>query len=272
MDRETFDIIKTKAAGFAFSSFEYLEYEHAASYQVVADMSGLILISGRNEAERCEEACWAANDARTLIEAALQCGRPLLVRFVPEEWKPALIKQGFTEYAIFRDYRIDSLKDQGPPSPDCTPLEEPEYEQAAAVTAACRMQSRGFHGETPEWIANWMNGNDPGAGACRSRDCTILARRQGAKPVGIVCIAIYGDDSPKGPIVWIREIAVAPEYQGRGYGKALLQSALAYGAERGAKRAFLAADDLNEGAIALYRSAGFEPDMSEAQIDMICEM
>jgi ribosomal protein S18 acetylase RimI-like enzyme len=62
-----------------------------------------------------------------------------------------------------------------------------------------------------------------------------------------------------------------PEFQGRGCGKALLQSALAYGLEHGAKRAFLMADDCNTGAIALYRRMGFEPNMSEAQIDLIYE-
>jgi ribosomal protein S18 acetylase RimI-like enzyme len=116
-----------------------------------------------------------------------------------------------------------------------------------------------------------MRGEDPDAGACGSRDYTILACREDGQPVGVVCVALYGDKSAKGPIVWIREIAVMPEYQGRGCGKALLQSALAYGIKHGAKRAFLMADDCNTGAIALYRRMGFEPNMSEAQIDLIYE-
>ena len=116
-----------------------------------------------------------------------------------------------------------------------------------------------------------MHGEDPDASACGSRYSTILACRENERLVGVVCVAIYGDESAKGPVLWIREIAVTPEYQGRGYGKALLQSALSYGAERGAKRAFLMADDCNAGAIALYRKMGFEPNTSEAQIDLLYE-
>jgi len=271
MGRETFDKLKAKATAFAFSSFEYLEYDHVASYHVIADSPDLILLAGYNDATGCREAHWAADDPYVLAAAVKGQGSPSLVTFVPENWKALFIAQGFAEYGVMREYWITTLQDPGYPALHCTTLEEPEYAQAAAVTVSCRWQSREFHGETAEWVAEWMQGRDPDACACGSRDCTILACRENGKPVGVVCIAIYGDESPKGSVVWVREIAVIPEYQGRGYGRALLQSALAYGAEHGAKRAFLMADDCNTVATKLYRSLGFVPNMNEAQIDLIYE-
>jgi hypothetical protein len=199
MDKEVFDSLKTKSGAFAYSSFEYLEYEHAADYRVIADSSELILISGHNAAAGCEEACWAADKPQALIEAVRRLAGPVLVAFVPESWKALFHEQGYKEYGILREYWIAALQSPCRPLRDCTPLEESEYEQAAAVTVSCRGQSREFHGETAEWIAGWMRGEDPDAGACGSRDYTILACRENGTPVGVVCVALYGDRAQKGP-------------------------------------------------------------------------
>ncbi len=272
MDRGTFVALKARAESFVYTSFTYLEYEHVATYHVVANSPGLILISGYNDAAGYREAHWAAGDFETLVEIIKELGRPILVPFIPEDWKAMFMEQGFTEYGILREYWIEALQDPGQPLRNCTALTDSEYEQAAAVTVSCQNQSREFHGETAEWLAGWVRGEDADAYACGARDCAILACRENGQPIGIVCVAIYGDESPKDPIVWVREIAVLPDYQGRGYGRALLQSALSYGTLHGAKRAFLMADDCNVVAISLYRSMGFVPNMNEAQIDLICEV
>lgn len=99
----------------------------------------------------------------------------------------------------------------------------------------------------------------------------MLACREGDEIAGVACVALYGDESAKGPVLWLRELAVTPARQGRGYGKALVLSALGYARARGARRAFLMADERNAGAISLYRAAGFLPGADEAQIDMIYE-
>jgi ribosomal protein S18 acetylase RimI-like enzyme len=147
-------------------------------------------------------------------------------------------------------------------------IKKDEFEQASGVTRSCRLQSREFQGETPEWTSEWVSGNDPNAKACGSTDCNILVHRMDNKLVGIVCVAIYGHESEKGAIVWIREIAVRPEFQGQGIGRKLLLQGLKYGIEHGAKRAFLAADEYNHNAIKLYQSVGFVP-KDGPQIDMI---
>ncbi len=83
-------------------------------------------------------------------------------------------------------------------------------------------------------------------------------------------MGIYGDESKKGPVLWLREIAVLPQEQGKGIGRKLILQSLGYGKERGAKRAFLMADDCNTNAIGLYKSVGFVPS-EDAEINMVSE-
>lgn len=56
----------------------------------------------------------------------------------------------------------------------------------------------------------------------------------------------------------INNLAVRAEYQGRGFGTALLRHVLDVGAERGAARATLEVRRSNEAAIRLYERLGFE--------------
>jgi ribosomal-protein-alanine N-acetyltransferase len=56
----------------------------------------------------------------------------------------------------------------------------------------------------------------------------------------------------------VLNLAVASAERGKGHGRWLLQLALQVGAGRGARRALLEVRRSNEGALALYRSVGFE--------------
>lgn len=76
-------------------------------------------------------------------------------------------------------------------------------------------------------------------------------------------------DNIKGPVLWIREIDVMPSYRGRGYGKRLLEQALAYGISKGMKRGFLHCDVENKNAISLYNQFGFFSKPGRGQINMI---
>ncbi|MCL2462672.1 MAG: GNAT family N-acetyltransferase [Defluviitaleaceae bacterium] len=144
-----------------------------------------------------------------------------------------------------------------------------EYAAASDVTMSVRFQSREFAGESPEWFESWVKGSDPNAAEVGATDCSVIVHREGTMLAGVVCVGIYGYDSPKGAVLWVREIAVRPEFQGRGVGRKLLQQALAYGTAKGAKRAFLIADNCNANAIHLYKSAGFAAREDEVQLDMV---
>ncbi len=101
-----------------------------------------------------------------------------------------------------------------------------------------------------------------------SKDCNILVHKENGIMVGIAHVAIYDHESKKGPVLWLREIAVVPEMQGKGFGRKLILQAVQYGKERGAVRAFLMADDCNYNAAGLYKSIGFVPN-DDVEINMV---
>ena len=111
-------------------------------------------------------------------------------------------------------------------------------------------------------MENWLSGEEG------VRFPAVLLHRENGKAAGIICIGLYGFDSAQGPVLWIRELAVCPEYQNRGIGRKLLLQAFQYGKEHGAYRSFLAADENNIKAIHMYRSLGFTANPLEKQIDM----
>lgn len=85
----------------------------------------------------------------------------------------------------------------------------------------------------------------------------------GQEGSGIVCrengrVVAYGG------VFWgcdegqITNVAVRPEFRRRGYGEAILSGLLSLAKERGCAEVSLEVRVSNEGAIALYRKAGFE--------------
>jgi ribosomal protein S18 acetylase RimI-like enzyme len=123
-------------------------------------------------------------------------------------------------------------------------------------------------GQTVEWITGWMSGKNDEAARIALKGNTILTHTEGGKIAGIICVGIYGHKSEKGAVLWVREIAVHPDYQRRGIATKLLRQAMEYGAMHGAKRAFLAADETNLGAIKLYERMGFVRNEDECETSM----
>ncbi len=269
IEREAFEALKRRAAAFLYTSLTYLEYETIEAYDVLTAAETLILLAGEKTAAGVRELHWAANEPDAIIGAARDQGADTLVTFVPEVWRQRMIESGFAEAGILREYWIFGLKEAYHPRIACAPIGPEECGEAALVTRRCHMQSREFYGETEESVAAWLNGGNPDAEACGVRHSAVLACREDGRMTGVVLTGVYNYEGKRGPILWVRELAVLPEDQGRGYGRALLESALQYGLGHGAKNAFLMADDCNAGAIALYRKIGFTPNMDEAQIDLI---
>lgn len=78
----------------------------------------------------------------------------------------------------------------------------------------------------------------------------------GEQAVGIV--RGTDDEYEDQKIMNIGPVAVIPEYQGRGLGRYLLRSVIAFGKEKGYERAILCVNAENEGAKSLYLKEGFE--------------
>jgi aminoglycoside 6'-N-acetyltransferase I len=56
--------------------------------------------------------------------------------------------------------------------------------------------------------------------------------------------------------LWINEIGAAPEYQGRGVGRQMLDAMLGHARELGCRKSWVLTDRENAAAMALYRGAG----------------
>ncbi|BCJ93672.1 hypothetical protein acsn021_12410 [Anaerocolumna cellulosilytica] len=258
--------IQSKLADYTYSSMQYLEHSDVSQYEVILKRDGCILLYGFNEKEGCHEYHFAANTPDDILKEVQdnQC----LITFVPEEWITEFEKAGFVVCAAFCDYFMDSLEDAlGCGEPEF--LKRNECKEAADVTIACRGQSRGFHGETTEWITDWIDtSKDAGCDLEYLHRALLIERNEQAEIVGIVVTALYGFESEKGAVSWIREVAVKPAYQRKGIARKLITQALHYGKNHGARRAFLAADACNIHAIHLYESIGFRAG-KDKQINMI---
>lgn len=268
MKKLDFEEIKKKADRFSHSSLNYTEYEDIADYNFETASDDLVLLCGYNTEAKCREYHWAADNAGSLAEH-LKCETAFFITFIPKEWVHELEGAGLRVRNAWHDYFLSNLdKIDVEACHDADFLTSQECAQASEATQACVGQSRGFTGQTPEWIANWIGGANADV-----KNAAILVSRAGDGEivgiVGLVCTGTYANESEKGPTAWIREAAVIPSYQNRGIARKLIMQALAYQKRNGATRAFLACDENNENAIHLYTSIGFLPSDEESETDMI---
>lgn len=255
--------ITEQLESFTYTSLAYTPYEYISDCTILIDTSDLILIQGRNEELSMIELYFCTNSIRILLEAIDEIKKPLYMQFVPNSYVEEFRSHGFNSFAHYRE--MYSFNIEGDSSVNVLSIEDAK--EAAAVTRSCRLQSRGFLGETTEWAENWMQGKDPNASYCKYS--AFLATKYEGTITGIIAVTLYSFDKPEGPTLWIREVAVRKEYQHSGYGKQLLSQAFAYGARYKAAKAFLMADVLNTNALSLYQQFGFTYNEDEGQIDMI---
>ena len=286
MKRQEFEQIKENAEQFSYTSLAYTEYEEVSEYEVLAQNADVLLLGGENKEARSYEIHWAANTPEALI-ASVKPRKEGLITFIPKEWVAAMEASGFQIRNAWHDYFADELTAACEENTAAYEFLTPaECELASEITQSCRNQSRGFTGQTKEWFLHWIGSENEDA-----RHASVLVYRvadersdngisehemlaeekvEAGKMVGVLCVGIYGEGADK--TLWIREVAVLPEYQNQGIARKLLKQAFAYGIEYGATKAFLAADEQNAGAIHLYQSMGFVASTEEAQIDMVWQV
>ena len=244
---------------------EYCSFEEVEGYELLYNTAELLLLRGFNTETGGIEYRWAANRVQEVIQGVRD--EACALTFVPREWLPAFESAGFHVRNAWHDYFLASLEAIGDEESAAELLTERDCGMVSEVTLSCRGRSRGFSGQTVAWVKAWLSGADDSV-----RNPAILAHKvENGRIAGIVCTGVYGYGSEKGPVAWIREVAVRPEYQNRGIARGLIRQALSYGKKHGAARAFLATDECNENAIHLYRSLGFQPSGEDSQIDVCNE-
>ena len=232
-----------------------------SGFAVEADERNIILLYGMNEDFGLMQCHYAFNELDCFLSRT-EGMSDFIMTFVDESFVEKLKGCGFKLFGVWRDYFNNDLSSYETFGP-FEYLKKADYKRASDITLACRLQSRGFMGQTEEWIAGWAEGGKMGVS-----DPAILTCSQNGALAGIVCVGIYGHESEKGAVLWVRELAVPPDYQRRGIAAKLMQQALGYGKSHGAKRAFLIADDMNLGAIHLYKKMGFVPNENECETAM----
>lgn len=137
-------------------------------------------------------------------------------------------------------------------------IKENEYQVASEITKSCKDYSRGFKGESSEWIKEWNE----------SENSCIFVAEKNDEVIGICCVSLYGFESEKGVVLWLREVAVNPKYHSQKIGLNLVIFAINWGKINGAVRSFLACDIENRKAIKLYEGLGYQRKAKRGQINM----
>ena len=253
MKQNEYERIQENLEQYQYHSMKYIEFEDVKEYHCIRDDKNLILICGRDEETGMRQVHWAANEVEELVKGlreikAIMVSETTRLSFVPKDWVKPISEEGYEVFAIWRDYFIHNLnsclkEDDKRYNYSYECLTEKECKRASEVTYACKRQSRGFTGQSEQWMREWIANTENSAINSGAKDATVLIHRDEEGIIdGIVCASIYGHESQNGAIVWIREIAVEPNSQGKGIGRSLLIQALQYGKQHGAVRAFLAAD------------------------------
>lgn len=210
---------------------------------------------------------WAGNNLHDIIEEIKRLSEAfsdsLHMEFIPERFVPVFESMGFEiecEYLDFwidpllnipsREYRSDLLLRDAAIS---------EYSDVREITRECSTCSRGFTVEDEESLRTWQ----------QNRESRVVIATNSNVIVGYCLTAIYGRQSEKGPVVWIRELATRPCFHRNGYASVLLNYVLNWGIRNGATRSFLACDVENTPAINLYRKFGFRENPGRGQINMV---
>ncbi|MEG2091062.1 GNAT family N-acetyltransferase [Niameybacter sp.] len=259
--------IQSRLDDFKYNSLKYTEFESIKTYNILYNDENIILIYGYNSEDKLNQYHWACNRVEILLKAMNSENTDVLITFIPKEWVNPLKQADFEMYAVWNDYFSESIN-LADTKVDIDKIQANEYDKVSEVTLACRGQSRGFSGQTTEWVRQWVEGREP-ALPSHAINSTILVKRLNTNVVGAICIATYAHESEKGAILWLREVAVHPNYQRKGIARELIKQAYQYGKTVGATRAFLMADECNEHAIHLYESMGFKGCPDEVEINMI---
>lgn len=185
----------------------------------------------------------------------------IFIEFIPESFLDDMINVGFnivSEWIDFFNEDLQALNINAKNSINIRTLKDHEITMASKVTKSCLNYSRGFTGESEEIIKEWYN----------TENSCLFAAELDNEVVGICFVKLYGFDSEKGTILWIRELAVNPKYHSKGIGGELIISGIKWGIEKGAKRSFLACDAENVHAIRLYERLNYKRKSKRGQINM----
>ncbi|HPA93260.1 MAG TPA: GNAT family N-acetyltransferase [Petrotogaceae bacterium] len=265
-----FKELKKKAADHIYSSLSYVSAEDMGdviqNFFVVCD-KGVFIIS---EEKKQYHVLWACDDFSFVVDNIRKFideyndfreEKRIFIEFVQPKDVVGLAKIGFKIVSEWLDYWVEDINKidiQRERFSQVFTISEDEYYAASGITLRCAGQSREYEGEDYTFVREWA----------RSRNSKVLVYKQDENVCGVCFISIYRSASAKANVLWVRELAVDPLYQGKGVATVLLNKALEYGKNWGAYKSFLAVDRENFRAVRIYEKIGFHPKAGHGQINM----
>lgn len=262
ISEELFNNIILKSKKFKYSSMEYVEYEELKYCDLILNNEDIIMLVGKSYYEEHVQIYFASNTVEGLLNSIKKLSQKAYVEFIPQEYITQFKDNKFSIVSEFVDFFNEDIKNTYIGSVDYCNIvlaNKNDSEEVSKLLMECQWQSRGFRGETTESINEWLD----------SEYGEIILVKKDEVIIGVCLVSLYGFDSEKGTILWVREVAVKPRFQGNGYGNTLVEQALCYGIHNKAVRSFLAADVQNSKAICLYKKYGFNRNADRGQINML---
>jgi len=253
IQKQTWDEIISKISLYKYTSINHIEYEDISNSVLLKyDNESIILV---DKSISPNELYFSTNETERMLSDIDCYEEDLRINFVPHDFVELFKNHGFIEWAEYVDFFNEDIQGTEINALAQEPilLRLSDCAMVSDMSKKCEQQSRGFTGESTEWFADWIKEND------------VILIKDNHEIIGFCCVSIYAN----GTILWIREIAVLPQYQSKGFGKKLIEQSIQYGVDRGAKRGFLAADILNRNAIGLYNSYGFIQKDTKGELQMI---
>jgi hypothetical protein len=255
ISKNNFFKILTYAEKQTYSSFKHLNYDKCKHSTILNIDTNIILLIDKTK--KPAMIYYSTNDYSLLINKLKSIKESVQINFVEHKFKTELENIGFTTLAEFIDFFCDDINNiliENGQYGEIIFSNIDECDKLSILSKKCSNLSRGFNGEIPEWFTEWMTDNN-----------VIIINDTEKNILAYCCVAIYSN----GTILWIREMAVDPIYQNKGIGKKLVEQAICYGRNKGAKKAFLAVDIKNERAINIYKKYNFINKENIGELQMI---
>lgn len=243
--------IISKANNLKYSSLNYVDIEDIKEAKSIINNDSVIFMY-QNSAAKKEiywesnsnysfQLFWAADSIESFLDEMGSIGFNIVSEWV-DYWNTELRR---TETVCDDTINVETIN-------------EKDISTASNITKSCAGYSRGFIGQSEELIREWMN----------TEDSYLFLAKVDRKLVGLCFVMLYGFDSDKGIVLWIRELVVNPEYHSKGIGRQLIVHGINWGIENRSRRSFLAVDSENYNAIKLYESLGYKRKDERGQINM----
>ena len=263
--------IISKANNLKYSSLNYVDIEDIKEAKSIINNDSVIFMY-QNSAAKKEiywesnsnysfQLFWAADSIESFLDGlnkSIEYIREtesnydkIYIEFVPDVFLDEMGSIGFNIVSEWVDYWNTELRRTETVCDDTINIEtinEKDISTASNITKSCAGYSRGFIGQSEELIREWMN----------TEDSYLFLAKVDRKLVGLCFVMLYGFDSDKGIVLWIRELVVNPEYHSKGIGRQLIVHGINWGIENRSRRSFLAVDSENYNAIKLYESLGYK--------------